>query len=118
MQPSIERAAAYMEPVDVRNGEYEAVFDETGRRYSFEVVTEGSVESTRLAATEHVDLDELRSRLSDEMSRSNRTGLKVEDVSPLEYAADVSRWQWERRWPKRPRWLSRRLHGDGPEIQA
>ena len=30
-----------MEPIDVKNGEYDAVFDETGRRYAVEVELRG-----------------------------------------------------------------------------
>lgn len=40
VEPTIDSAAGYMEPIDVRNGEYEAVFDETGRRYAVDVVGE------------------------------------------------------------------------------
>ncbi len=35
-------------------------------------------------------------------------------TDPLRYAERELREQWENRWPKRPRWLDRRLHGDGP----
>ena len=53
VEPTIESAAGYMEPIDLRNGEYDAVFDETGRRYAVDVVGE----TTRLTRT-----DESRSR--------------------------------------------------------
>ena len=45
-----------MEPIDVRNGEYAAVFDESGRRYDFSVINE----TTHLEPTDELDAEGLR----------------------------------------------------------
>jgi hypothetical protein len=62
----------------------------------------------RLQPTDELAPDELRARL--------RADPRAGDVDPLSFAAAESKWEWEHRWPKRPRWLSRRLHGDDPKI--
>ncbi len=38
VRPDVVQAAGFMEPADVACGEYEAVLDDLGRRYSFEIV--------------------------------------------------------------------------------
>ena len=43
-----------------------------------------------------------------------RGGAPVLAASALDFANDWFRAEWERRWPKRPAWLARRLHGDRP----
>lgn len=112
VEPTIESAAGYMEPIDVRNGEYDAVFDETGRRYAVDVVGE----TTRLTRTDEVDLDDLLTRLHDSVVASS-LHLAVEDLNdPWVIAIAMSRFEWDHRWPKRPKWFSRRLHGRGPKI--
>jgi hypothetical protein len=30
-------------------------------------------------------------------------------------ANELLQGEWDARWPKRPGWLARRLHGDGPQ---
>lgn len=112
VEATMQRAAGYMEPVDVRNGEYEAVFDESGRRYDVSVADD----VTRLTPTDEVDRDRLV-RLLRQYVRGENLGLGPEHFDdPLAVAAAICEWEWEHRWPKRPRWLSRRIHGDGPAI--
>lgn len=33
VEPTVSQATAFMEPIDIENGEYDAVFDDTGRQY-------------------------------------------------------------------------------------
>lgn len=113
VEPDITLAAGYMEPVDVENGEYEAVFDDTGRSYRFWV--EG--ETTQIEPAEQVDLAALRQRLRALDREGHFVGLEGVDADdPLSVAVAVSRWDWEHRWPRRPRRLARRLHGEQPGI--
>jgi len=113
VEPDRSAAAGFMEPVDIENGEYDAVFDNTGRHYRFWVVGK----ATKLEATDEIDLEALRWRLrtlADQGAFRDFGPLEVDD--PLLVAAAVSRWEWEHRWPRRPLWLSRRLHGAQPRI--
>ncbi|MCP3881768.1 MAG: hypothetical protein GY701_25775 [Sulfitobacter sp.] len=110
VEPTISHAAAYMEPIDVENGEYEAVFDDSGRRYEWNVV-DGA---TRLEPTIEFDLNGLMERLREDPSVRSLVGPDLKH--PLQAAAAISRWEWEHRWPRWPRWLNRRLHGDHPRI--
>jgi hypothetical protein len=113
VEPDIVGAAGYMEPVDVDNGEYDAVFDDTGRRYRFRAV--GGM--THLEPTDETDLAALRERLRTLASGGAYRFLEGFDAEdPLRAAAAISRWEWEHRWPRWPSWLSRRLHGDEPRI--
>lgn len=108
VEPDVASAAAYKEPVDVANGENDEVFDDTGRRYRFEVVDE----ATQLEPRDEVDLDALRQRLRDLMDEGAYRSLEGFDPDdPLGAAAAIARWEWEHRWPRWPSWLSRRLHG-------
>ena len=119
IEPDTRSAAGYMEPWGIKGGDFDAVFDETGRRYRFWVRESApeDLESTELEPTEEVDLEELRQRLRD-LARvpgyATLDGFDPED--PLGTAVALSTWKWEHRWPKRPRWLSRRIHGAGPSI--
>jgi len=108
-EPDIVHAAAYIEPVDARSGEYDAVFDLDGRRNAISVVDE----RTNLIPTDEVDLDGLRKRLSDAAAISSRAGAGVD---PVAVAVAELRFRWERRWPRWPRWLDKRLNGDRPAL--
>jgi hypothetical protein len=113
VEPDVAAAAGFMEPVDIENGEYDAVFDNTRRIYRFWVVGK----TTKLEATDETDLESLRRRLralADQGAFRAIGPLDVDD--PLAVAAAVSRWEWEHRWPRHPLWLSRRLHGTHPRI--
>ena len=43
-----------------------------------------------------------------------RYGLSSPADDVLAMANELLRREWQDRWPRRPRWLSRRLYGDGP----
>lgn len=111
VEPSLRLAAAYMEPIDVHNGEYEAVFDESGRRYSFAVAGGATI----LEPTDEVAFDELVSRLRSYLQAVDAfDGVDPDD--PLGVAVAVTQREWDHRWPRRPKWFARRLHGEGPRV--
>ena len=107
---SPEMASNGMEAYDVEAGEYEAIYDESGLAY--EPVVEGY--RVRLAPSKHRDYQDLLRRLSD---FSLRAGLALPEDGPdfpLDVARTVAQREWERHWPKRPKWLTRRIHGSQP----
>ena len=112
VEPDIARAAGYMEPIDVTNGEYDAVFDDTGRRYRFGVA--GG--TTHLEPSDEVDLEALRARLRDVAHTGDRSLVGFDPDDPLVAAVAISRHEWANRWPRWPRWLRRLLRGDRPPI--
>jgi hypothetical protein len=57
------------------------------------------------------DLAQLRERLGRYLDESQIT-CASEDVIDIGHA--ILEADWESRWPKRPRWLATRLHGDAP----
>jgi hypothetical protein len=107
---SVESASSYMEAIDVQNGEYEVVYDDLGLVYMPQV--EGH--QVRLVPTDTRNRDDLIRRLA---VYSEMLGLALDPDSqdfPIEVARSIADSEWSRRWPKRPRWLSRRMHGSGP----
>ncbi len=111
--PSVDYACRWVEAVDVADGEYTAfLHDGTEVRLTAVTRTEvvAEVSDTR-------DREALLSRIAEyEMAIARSAGRPVGAAvtDPLRYAERELREQWENRWPKRPRWLDRRLHGDGP----
>lgn len=114
---STSAAASYIELIDVERGIYDEFDLLSGRRgavYAVDgrvihvLVSDGAVE---LVITSQHDIGDLRSRLAEAAGR----GLVVGDPNdPLAVARTLLRAQWDSRWPQRPRWLDRRLHGDAP----
>ncbi len=105
--PSVEQAAGYMEYIDVEAGEYTALFTLDGRTIT--AATEGY--EVILTVEEARDEAGLRQRLLDGRQR-NRLTSPPDDLVAI--ANELLRREWASRWPRRPRWLARRLHGDGP----
>jgi hypothetical protein len=106
---SVEQAAGYMEYIDVEGGEYPALFTLDGRIIT--ATTEGY--EVILAVEEARDEAGLRQRLLDGWQR-NRLTSPPDDLVAI--ANELLRQEWNNRWPKRPRWLARRLRGEGPHI--
>lgn len=103
-------AAEFMEAVDVGNREYDAVYDETG------LILRPEVEDrqVRLLATESADYGDLIRRLS-EWCQTNGESLDPESADfPVQVARRIAESEWSTRWPKRPFWLSRMVHGSTP----
>lgn len=110
VRDSVESASNYMEAIDVQNGEYEVVYDDAGLVYMPEV--EGY--EVRLVPSDTRDRDDLIRRLAE---YSEMLGLALDPASqdfPVELARSIAASEWSRRWPKRPHWLARRMHGSGP----
>lgn len=106
--PHLESAAGWMESIDVLDGEYETAFTLDGHEVAIAAEQEGPVS---LQVTDVRDLDDLRTRLS---KSGDHMGLSF-DLSDLRAVAnDLLRWEWAQRWPRRPRWASRLIHGKGP----
>jgi len=104
--PDVVEAAGQLEANDVEADEY-VVFDQDGT--VFEIWAEGL--HVRLRPTDERDLAQLRERLGRFLDESHIT-CASEDVMDIGNA--ILEADWESRWPKRPRWLATRLHGDAP----
>jgi hypothetical protein len=104
--PDVADAAGQLETNDVEADEY-VVFDQDGT--VFEIWAEGL--DVRLRPTDERDLGQLQERLGLFLYRLHIT-CASEDVIDIGNA--ILEAEWERRWPKRPRWLATRLHGDAP----
>jgi len=104
---SLDDAAGWMEAIDVDDGEYPALFTLDGRL----VNARTEDQSVRLSVTGEQDEAALHLRLQD---YRRRVGLTSAPEDTRAVANELLRLEWEHRWPKRPAWLSRRLHGEGP----
>jgi hypothetical protein len=103
---SPEEAAANLEINDVESHEY-AGFTDDGR-----VVTPiVEQEDVRVVVTDRRDVDGLQLRLQ---GCRRHHGFESAIDDPVGIANEILRADWKARWPKRPRWLARRLHGPGP----
>lgn len=104
--PSLQDAAGYMEAVDVQAAEYPAIYTDQGN------VIEASAAGQTVALT-----DTGRNDSSDLTFRISRYAQMVGVPIPTDrvaFANAVFRAEWKARWPQRPRWLSRRIHGETP----
>ena len=103
---SLDEASGWMEAPDVDAGEYVALFTDSG------IVVHASTEADRVVLTitdERVETG-LRARIRE---YQRRTGAS-ESEDPLEFARHELHREWQQRWPRRPQWLARRVHGDRP----
>ncbi len=66
----------------------------------------------RLEVTEERNVEDLRDRLRTWAARSDLAA--DPDTDLVGVANELLRGQWESEWPRRPRWLARRLRGDAP----
>jgi hypothetical protein len=104
--PGPEQAAVELEINDVDEDEYIA-FDEHGT--VFKLWAEG--QDVRLSATDDHDEEQLRERLAAFVTERQ---IEVTSDDLIEIGNAILREDWNSRWPKRPRWLANRLHGDTP----
>ena len=102
--PTVADAENDLEVADVEVGEY-VVFDQDG------TVFEARVDEmrVRLRATGERDAAQLAARL-DRFTREQGIEPAGDDV--IDVGNAILAAAWEERWPKRPRWLARRIHGD------
>lgn len=100
-----------MEAIDVDGGEYAAAFLHDGTVVDIRT-RQDEVVLTPAATRDVARLD----RLLREYRR--RVGAPEWSGSRIDYANDWLRKEWALRWPKRPAWVARRLHGDRPPQAA
>jgi hypothetical protein len=112
---SLASAAGYMEAIDVENGLYSSLAPRTGLHGAVYTVDGRFVEASAandavvLRITSHRD----PAGLEQVLRRAAAQGLISSDpADPMMVARELLDQQWSSRWPKRPRWLDRRLHGD------
>ena len=110
VRDTVEHASGFMEAVDVENGEFDAVYDETG------LILRPEVENrkVRLLPTESADFDDLIRRLTDWCQTQGASLDSESGDFPIQVARQMAESEWNARWPKRPLWLSRRIHGTSP----
>jgi hypothetical protein len=104
--PGPDEAALELEVNDVNADEYVA-FDEHGT--VFRLWADG--QDVRLSATDSHDKEQLRQRLAAFVMK-RQIELRSDDL--IEIGNAILREDWNSRWPKRPRWLAHRLHGNAP----
>ena len=103
---SSDDAAGYMEAIDVEAGEYPAIYTDEGD--VIEATAAG--QTVVLTDTGRSDSDDLTSRIA---RYCQMVGAPT-SVDRVAFANVVLGAEWEARWPQRPRWLSRRIHGETP----
>jgi hypothetical protein len=114
---SLASAAGYMEAIDVQNGLYSTPDPGTGLRGAVYTVDGRVVEASAahdavaLHTTTHYDPAGLQHILQRAAERGLING---DPADPSKVARELLDKQWNSRWPQRPRWLDRRLHGDDP----
>ncbi len=105
--PSLTAAEDYIEAPDVLAGEYPAVFLHDG------TVLRPVVRGQRPVLEVTADHDP--HALADWLGRYRRLVPSAPAANdPLDFANEWFRQEWEARWPRRPGWLSRWVHGTGP----
>jgi hypothetical protein len=102
-------AAAYLEAVDVVDGEYRAAWLHDGTVLRM-LTPSGDDGPVVLERTGDVDLAGLHAAVAAHAHATGRPG--VGDLPA--YADELIRWEREHRWPRRPRWPARRRPGGGP----
>ena len=100
----VAEAAGQLEVNDVEADEY-VVFDQGGT--VFETWAEGL--HVRLRPTEARDLAQLKTRLGLFLDKWH---IRCASEDVMDVGNAILEAAWESRWPKRPRWLATRLHGD------
>jgi hypothetical protein len=102
---NLDHLRGWIEGVDIENGVYEAIFTLDG--HVVRAAANGA--DAVLTVTETVDEADLKRRV-------RRYGKRFEsDPDDLRAVAnELLDREWDARWPKHPRWLSRRLHGERP----
>jgi hypothetical protein len=106
--PSLKAAASYIEAVDVNDGVYEALYTLDG--WVIDPRPDPSERQVELVVSEKKDVDGLLRRVAER--RPSDHGLTPADLRVI--ANEDFHAQWRVRWPRWPKWLDRRMHGDGP----
>ena len=103
---SVHDVLGQVEAIDVDEGEYRAAWlhDGTVLRLRAPEGPEGPVVVERTGETDVPGL----------LAAVRAAGGPGDLDALLDHVDEQLRWEWAHRWPRRPGWLSRRLHGDGP----
>jgi hypothetical protein len=104
----LQDAEAYMESIDVLDGEYEGAFTTHGNVVDIAGVRDGPVSLRVTLDRDDVRLRELL------LKGQSRLGFVSNVDDTVSVANELMRMEWERSWPRRPIWLRRRLRGDEP----
>ncbi|MGJ7442500.1 hypothetical protein [Aquipuribacter sp. MA13-6] len=107
---ALATAEGFLESIDVLDGEYRGAFTTDGHVVTITGEPDGPV---TLTLTSEVDRGTLTELLE---AAANRRGRPWPSDDPSAVAAQLLHEVWEQRWPRRPRWLSRRLHGEEPTV--
>ncbi|MFC3686944.1 hypothetical protein [Aquipuribacter hungaricus] len=107
--PSVEAAEAAAESLSLDEGEYGGAFTSDGRVV---VLAPAAAGPGFITITETVLEQEELDRLLDAAAASRGRSWPCRNTP--EVVALLLHERWEQRWPKRPAWFSRRLHGEEP----
>ena len=109
--PNAGRAGDHLEVIDVEDGEYPAAYRVDG------AVLAPLIQGQRVVLLPTGELDEagLREVIG---NYARRVPSAPRATTPLDFAESWLQEQWQRRWPRRPQWLDRRLHGMAPPRRA
>jgi hypothetical protein len=105
-----EEAAGWVEAIDVEAGEYKAFIRLDGERLEPRILDPSTVLLEESGQCDPGLLVELLER-----ERVSHRTFTSDSAHPANVANELLLGNWEARWPKRPGWLDRRMHGDGPE---
>jgi hypothetical protein len=105
---SLATAEGHLEMIDVLDGEYQGAFTTDGNVVVLSGEPDGPVSLTWTPDKDPARLAQLLH------AAATRRGRPWVHDDPAAIAAELLHEDWEQRWPKRPRWLSRRLHGEEP----
>lgn len=105
---TLAEAAGWMEAIDVRDGEYPALFTDEGQVVEATATPDFEVD---LTLTSRYDSDGFHALLRE---RTAVLGLQLDTDDVIAIGDALLRDEWEHRWPQHPRWLARWLHGDSP----
>ena len=108
---TVSAAAGWVEAIDVEDGEYVGFYRLDGERLDVSV----NDDVVRLEPSGVRDVAELSATLR---SLAERNGYTGDDPDPVAVANEVFANEWLNRWPRRPKWLDRRLHGNSPPTIA
>jgi hypothetical protein len=106
---SLAAAAGWLEAIDVENRESDFYGDDGT---VIAASAEGQV--VRLAPTNDRRPEELRARLDQFLTVIDSPAEIRSSSDVLTVGQYLIDRQWASQWPRRPRWLARRLNGDGP----
>jgi hypothetical protein len=117
---SLASASGYMEAIDVEHGLYSELDRDTGLRGVVYTIDGRRVDAAAVDNVVELTITTQQDRagLQQALRRAAQRGLIDSDpADPLLVARELLDKQWDSRWPKRPRWLDRRLHGgDAPSL--